>query len=240
MMKSKTSTCFENLPNELIYGIFDFMDGLDLYQTFYDLNSRINNILNSTSNMHLEPDSSIATSDSLVERFAQRVVHIRFYDYLPQQQLEQIRPECFAHLVYLRMCYIDDSVVASTFFQRIFSNEFPSLHKCVLDELTPPDSSQQWLGSPSLRSLSARGFALPLYSYILNSCSNLTHLHWSTIRCADVDNEATLVRHTHLKRLYIRTINIQIIETILFHVPNLKRLYIVSDWSRGTKSLPLD
>ncbi|CAF4960323.1 unnamed protein product [Rotaria socialis] len=138
------------------------------------------------------------------------------------------------------MCYIDDSVVASTFFQRIFSNGFPSLHKCVLDELTPPDSSQRWLGSPSLRSLNARGFALPLYSCILNSCSNLAHLHWSTIRRADVDNEATLVRHTHLKRLYIRTINIQIIETILFHVPNLKRLYIVSDWSRGNNCLPLD
>ncbi|CAF2681503.1 unnamed protein product [Rotaria sp. Silwood2] len=235
------------------------MDGLEFYRAFYNLNSRINNILNTISNISFQPNSLTDANDPFIERFSRRVGYLKvhrpdyldatrfsnvhsleFYDFLSQQQLAQVRHEYFAHLVYLRMCYIEDSCIASAFFQMIFSNGFPSLYKCVLDELTPPEPNHRWLSSPSLHSLIIGGFALPVYSFILISCSNLTHLHWSTMRYTDADIDTVPVRHTHLKCLYIRTINIRKIETILLHVPNLKRLHIVSDWSRGNNCLPLD
>ncbi|CAF1017972.1 unnamed protein product [Rotaria sordida] len=234
-------------------------NGLELYRAFYDLNTRINNILNCISNISFQPNSPTDANDPFVKRFARRVVHLKvyrpdyvdatrfsnvhsleLYDFLSQQQLTQIRHEYFTHLVYLRMGYIEDSDIASIFFQMIFSNGFPFLYKCILDELTPPDSNHRWLSSPSIRSLIIDGFALPVYSFILTSCSNLTHLHWSRILCTDVDIEAVPIRHTHLKRLYIRTINIRNVETILSHVPNLNRLHIISDWFRGNNCRPLD
>ncbi|CAF3892964.1 unnamed protein product [Adineta steineri] len=42
-------TCFENLPNELIYEIFDLLDFHHVYQAFYSLNARFHNlVVNST------------------------------------------------------------------------------------------------------------------------------------------------------------------------------------------------
>ena len=36
---------FENLSNEIIYEIFDYLDMYDIYQGFMDLNSRFQNLL---------------------------------------------------------------------------------------------------------------------------------------------------------------------------------------------------
>jgi hypothetical protein len=202
----------------------------------------------------------VDASDPFIDQFKRRVIYLtvprpdyidatrfsnirslEFFDFLSQQQLTDVRHEHFGHLVYLRMCYIEDSATASNFFQMIFSNGFPSLSKCILDDITPPDSNHRWLGSPIIRSLIVDGFSLSVYLYILTSCSNLTHLHWSKIRYTDDEDILPRpVRHTQLKRLYIRTINIPKIETILSRVPNLKRLHIVSDWSRGNNCLPLN
>jgi hypothetical protein len=243
-MEDNISTGFECLPNELIYEIFSYIDALKLYQAFFDLNSHINNILDNISNIDrfarrivylniLRPDVVDAT------RFS-NVRSLEFFDFLSQEQLIQVQHKHFGHLVHLRVCYIEDSAIASAFFQMLFSNKFPSLCRCILDEITPPDSNYQWSCSPSLHSLIVGGFPQPLYSYILASCPNLTYLHWSTIRCTDEDIQPIPIRHTQLKRLYIRTINIKNIETILKCVPNLKRLHIVSDWSRGNNCLPLN
>lgn len=253
------SKCFESLSNELMYEIFDYIDGLELYQAFYNLNSRINKILSCLLNIHFESSFSTNDDDSLIELFGRRVAYLKvfrpddinvtrfsnvrvleFYDCLSQHQLLQIRHACFTHLVHFRMCYIEDSDIASAFFQKIFSNGFPSLSKCVLDELTPPHVNYPWSSSPSLRTLIIGGLALPVYSIILSTCLNLTYLHWSAIRYTESDIKSVPIQQSHLKRLYIQTINIQYIETILSHIPNLKRLHIVSDWSRGNNCRPLD
>jgi hypothetical protein len=258
-METNISTHFENLPNELMYEIFYYLDALKLYQAFFGLNSRINNILDSIPNISFQPNSIEDANDPFIDRFAQRVVHLtiprpnfieatrfpnvhslEFFDYLSPKQITHVRHKHFRHLVYLRMCYMEDSESKSAFFQMLFSNEFPSLRKCILDEITLPDSNYQWSSSPSLCTLIVSRFSLPAYLYILNFCSNLTHLHWTTIGYADEDIQPIPVQHTQLQRLYFRTINIGNIETILKCVPNLKRLYIVSDWSRGNNCLPLN
>jgi hypothetical protein len=259
-MKNNISIRFESLPNELVCEIFYYIDALELYRTFFELNSRINNILDTIPNVSFQANSPTNASDPFVDRFALRVVYLNilwpdyvdatrfpnvrsleFSDFLSQQQLTQVQHTYFAHLVYLRVSYIEeDSVIASAFFQMIFSNGFPSLCKCILDEITPPDSTHRWSSSPSLHSVIVHRIPLSVYFLILASCSNLTHLHWSTLQYTDEDIQPVFVRHTQLKYLFIRTINIQKIGTILTRVPNLKRLHIVSDWSRGNNCLPLD
>ena len=126
------------------------------------------------------------------------------------------------------------------FFEMIFSNHFPSLRGCVFDEILQPDTVHRWSRSPSIRALKAGGFSVAVYSMILASCPNLTDLQWSTIRYGDTDIPPMPVQHTSLKRHYIRTISAQEIDTTLTCVPNLKRLHIVSDWSRGNNCSPLN
>ena len=253
------SLSLESLPDELLYEIFHYIDALELYQKFFDLNRRLNSLLSTVLQMHFQPKSLEEASHPLVNQFCQRVAYLtvprpenidwrRFpnvrclelLDFLPGLQLRQVHPENFSRLVFLRMCYLEDCPIASVFFHMIFSNNFPSLRGCVFDEIFQPESNHQWSRSPSLRSLAAEGFSHAVYCMILASCPNLVHLRWSTMRYADLDIEPLAVQHTSLKRLHIRTINIQKIETILTCVPTLKQLHIVSDWSRGNNCSPLD
>ncbi|UJR17610.1 hypothetical protein I4U23_004506 [Adineta vaga] len=253
-------TSFEQLPIELFYEIFDYLDTFDLYRAFSDLNSRINTILINTINLHFQPHSRDDVNHPFVDRFAQRIVSLHLLrsdyldqiqflnvrslnilDYLSDQQLTSIRYENFPHLVYLNMPFIDESETSSHFFQRIFSNEFPCLHKCILGDITLLDSIHPWSISSSLRSLISTGFSLSTYVHILNSCPNLIYLHWSARRFTDDDDlQPARQQHNQLRYLYLRTINIEIIRLVLTYIPHLERLCLISDWSRGNNCLPLD
>ncbi|CAF4602546.1 unnamed protein product [Rotaria sp. Silwood2] len=43
--KRSTLTNFEDISNDLIYEIFEFLNGYDLYEAFSNLNSRFENLL---------------------------------------------------------------------------------------------------------------------------------------------------------------------------------------------------
>jgi hypothetical protein len=256
---SGISLYLESLPDELLYKIFDYIDVLQLYQTFSDLNQRLNRVLDNIFCPHFQAKSSEDASHPFIDRFASRITHLaaaqpnninltrypnvrslEFVDYLPSPQLERVRFEYLPHLVFLRTGYLEDCPIAAMFFEMIFSNHFPFLRGCVFDEIFQPDTVHRWSSSPSIRTLKAGGFSMVVYSMILASCPNLVDLHWSTIRYGDIDIPPMPVQHTSLKRLHIRTINTEKIETILTCVPNLKRLHIVSDWSRGNNCSALN
>ena len=38
-------TCFEDLSNDLMYEIFDYLNEYEIYESFYDLNQRFKNLL---------------------------------------------------------------------------------------------------------------------------------------------------------------------------------------------------
>lgn len=48
-----TISSIEQLPNELLIEIFEYISAYDLYHTFFNLNSRLNSIINSLQNLHL-------------------------------------------------------------------------------------------------------------------------------------------------------------------------------------------
>ena len=60
-MCSTTSTRLESLSNELLLDIFEYVDGYNLYQAFYGLNHRINNILRSAT-LHILYESSYSNN----------------------------------------------------------------------------------------------------------------------------------------------------------------------------------
>jgi len=43
------TTYFENLSNEIFYEVFDYLDGIDIYNAFSNLNDRFEQLLNSSS-----------------------------------------------------------------------------------------------------------------------------------------------------------------------------------------------
>ncbi|CAF1608329.1 unnamed protein product [Adineta ricciae] len=248
---------FEQLPNELIYEIFNYLDIFSLYRIFSHLNIRLNTILNHLTNISFQINSSEDTNDPLIHRFAQQIISLHIFhsncidfilfshirslnirDYLSERQLTQIRYENFPKLVYLNMPFINESDESYKFFQRIFSNEFPHLNKCIFGDISSPNSKSSWSISPSIRSLISTGFCLSTYIHILHSCPNLTYLHWSIVRYSD--DEHFPRKHFHLQHLYLRTINLETIRFVLDCVPNLKRLFLVSDWSRGNNCSSLN
>ncbi|CAF5028316.1 unnamed protein product, partial [Rotaria sp. Silwood1] len=71
----------ENLPNEIFYEMFDFLDGYDIYQAFSNLNNRFENLINSSLLMTIQISSS-TTLDSRYKHFLDsnkhRIISLRF------------------------------------------------------------------------------------------------------------------------------------------------------------------
>ncbi|CAF4602369.1 unnamed protein product [Rotaria sp. Silwood2] len=44
-LTANEKTYFEDLSNDLMYEIFDYLDEYDIYESFYDLNQRFKNLL---------------------------------------------------------------------------------------------------------------------------------------------------------------------------------------------------
>ncbi|CAF3917889.1 unnamed protein product, partial [Rotaria sp. Silwood1] len=64
----KSVNYMENLPNEIFYEMFDFLDGYDIYQAFSNLNNRFENLINSSLLMTIQISSS-TTLDSRYKHF---------------------------------------------------------------------------------------------------------------------------------------------------------------------------
>ena len=50
--------CIENISNEIIYEIFDYMDGFDMHQAFTNLNNRFENLIRFSSRYAASPGIS--------------------------------------------------------------------------------------------------------------------------------------------------------------------------------------
>lgn len=169
---------FEQFPNEILLEIFDYMQLSDLIRAFYNLNQRFNSILFS-SNIYLRilyPDDieqKILNQKFLLQSLDNhrylsrlRLTHDRnipsekflpfslirslILDTPTSKLLEIITPERFPHLEYLRLGYLSPQVSLTKLHQNIFSNAFPYLRKCSLNNLT---DDQTWTGSPAIRTL---------------------------------------------------------------------------------------
>ncbi|CAF5162520.1 unnamed protein product, partial [Rotaria magnacalcarata] len=107
---------FENLPNEILFDLFEYIDIRDLYNGFWGLNERINYIIGHLRNLSLNLERYEVGLISLFAKQINRLIVNTWQDIdlsqfprlkslilhqITGNQLRQIRSEYMPNLVYL-------------------------------------------------------------------------------------------------------------------------------------------
>jgi len=243
-------TSFEQLPNELLFYLFTCMDIQHLYNAFWGLNSRLNNIFQSCQNLSLTFDDKI---DSLlmksyapkVERLIITTTNNCDFRQFPNvntlilcnkdpKHLKQIQPEIIPNLTHLSFILGSEFISPSQVVRAVFSNQFPSLRHVNLGCITE-SIAISWLTSPSLRFVSIFSARPMIVQAILASCPNLYHLQLH-ISGNHFDNVASSPPSNHsLQRLTLWSDEVELtfnaIDALLSYTPNVQHLYLQTEYS---------
>jgi hypothetical protein len=208
---------FESLPNEIFIEIFDYLSLNNLYQSFKGLNQRINNILQSLNNRAVQLWSTSENAEIEMNKFFSSTIvslyindeyninlnefpkiHSLTYIYAIDYQLEHFLESKFCHqnLKYLNVTSDDLSLL----IKYIFSNQFLSLHQCILRNV---DSIPMcpWRITPSISSITTCSDE-NLILFILKSCPNLKRLSLFIFQYTNTPS-SSFIFHPHLKHLSI-------------------------------------
>lgn len=181
---------FEDLPNEILFEIFEYTQLIDLAQGFWDLNQRLNRLIRSLQFLSLRLTQS-RTYESIF--FAQQIIRLvivtldritlqifpnlrtLIINWGQDDHLKEIRSEFLPNLVYLSLplTFNPSSTVALT--TEVFSNRFTQLRYVDLGRICLPLHSS-WSQSPSLRSIKLVCLNINIIPRILRACLQLTHL----------------------------------------------------------------
>ena len=182
---------FEDLPNECLFDIFDYLDIRDIYNGLSDLNSRLNGLIDHMRNLSLTLERN---EPMLLSLFASRITRLTLNTWqeidlcqftslqcltLHQttiNQIHQIQSNHLPHLIYLCMSSNIDLLLIMHFIANLFSNNIPSLRHLHLGHIHCSNPSS-WLNTSSLQSISIQLDDPSLIGYILHSCSDLFYLH---------------------------------------------------------------
>jgi hypothetical protein len=239
---------FEYFPNEILIDIFQYFNTRDLFRAFYNLNIRLNKLIQSLNHLSF----SISKHDQIDKNelnifypflntlFIDSKVHIdlNWFTNIRRlilmssniQLMNQLNPSILPSLEHLSLpCTL--TPFANTLLHReIFSNGFPELKSCCLSGRHAISASEGWTQSLSLRILKIGRINLHIYKAILSACSNLYFLQMNIL--ALDKSETNIEPHVNLKRLKIRVIdcvwsweNFNINQYLLC-VPNLERLSV--------------
>ena len=183
---------FEDLPNELFAHIFVYFDLASVYQTFWGLNHRINQLLRSRKNLSLILERThfppwieiIAEQITRLKITTCQSIDLSLFSNLfslelsraNEQQIEQIRSDVLPHLTQLSLSTPFHLSLPSIVIEEIFSNAFVHLEHVKLTRLNPFPSSFHFQ-SPSLRSLRIISIDILVIPQILTICPNLLSLH---------------------------------------------------------------
>jgi hypothetical protein len=239
---SNQSFTFESLPNEVFMDLYEYFDARELYQAFYNLNSRFNSLLQSLSHLSLYFESS---NDNLIDpelKFSPQVhtltIHsqqnLRLHQFSnlhrltiwfpTDEQILQINAESFPYLEYLSISF---NIVKSSIYclyEKIFSNGFPVLKSCFLCGCDSPTNPIEFKESPNLRYL----YITSIYPSMLTACPNLDFLNLSIPSLHDISMD--FKPHFNLKRMRLILTSIVWLENernfeILFlSIPNIEQL----------------
>ncbi|CAM4770990.1 unnamed protein product [Rotaria magnacalcarata] len=253
---------FENLPNEILLEIFDYIHLNDLIRAFYNLNYRLNSILFS-SNTHLYivfPDDIIenSTHKKILLNFIRRQKYIarlrlsnvgpllehefiRFpyirsliLDIPTSEHIEMVSPKRFPRLEYLRVGYASATAQLNKLHQHIFSNGFPLLKKCSLNNI---GEYQSWTGSPSIYSLGiwSNDPCLVIERVLYASMYLISfHLFLKWPSAYSILQDQIISQHTHLKYLKLHLSGLWTLEKLdsfLAYIPTVKILDLSSSFA---------
>jgi len=234
----------EFLPNEILVDIFQYFDARDLFQAFYNLNSRLNVLIQSINNLYCtlltsNPDDDIF-SPYIHTLILYPRVNINLNDFTnlhrfklivpAYEQLKQLKYGHFPYLEYLSIGYQNNhfSHHMPSLYEAIFSNAFPNLKSCDLFEPRIIPEILCAKQSLSLRILKVEAIRLSSYEIILSTCPNLYFIQFTAVDSSA--KKCQLKPHENLKQMIIKYIdfldmlNDGSIGLYFSYVPNLEYL----------------
>jgi hypothetical protein len=235
---------FDDLSNELLLDIFDYVDPRNLFHTFLNLNSRINNLLASLKCLPLivnneeneEVIAFLAPHIGLLQVNIWSDIDLRGFCNLysltlirpTQIQLKQIRSDTMPMLAYLSPSPNVYFSSPNQFIYDALSGRFSRLRWARLghiDSFDPNFCSQ----SSSLRYLHIGCHETTIISFILASCPNLDHLHVDLLRDGDKTTLTPRVINNHpLRQLILRDycylVSYKDIHTLISYIPHARTI----------------
>jgi hypothetical protein len=229
---------FEDLPNELLIEIFEYIDIRDLFNGFLNLNKRINDLLRILRNLSYNIERSNPILISLFANQITRVIintwqdiDLHQFPYLHSlilhqstiNQLKQIRSEFMPHLVYLSISSLSGCSLA----EQIFSNAMPSIRHVDLGRV----DVHSWSQSPFLSSVSIHSTDPTVIPYILLSSPNLIylHVHFLTDTAAIFNNPPSVSNHP-LRQFILsdpyHKLSFNHVHRLLVLIPNVRKIQL--------------
>jgi len=233
-------TLFEHLPNELLLDVFEYIDTQDLYQGFWGLNIRFDNILRSLKNLSLFIEKN---DPLLIAIFASQIVRLEVNTWheidlsqfsnlkslklcrTTRNQVTKIRPDILPNLVYLSLSLAFDFWSSAQLAQDVFSNGFPSLRHAELGRVDIP-YTRSWSLSPHLHSVCVCSSDPIIVPLTLAACPRLRSLQVQIFGDNHrIDLPSLRLKHP-LKRFTFAdsygVLSLKDINLILAYVPNVE------------------
>lgn len=216
---------FESLPNELLIEFFEYLSPLDLYEIFYNLNSRFRSLILSLQNLHLilHEDWDDRINKHSIPPYASQIstLIIRHDDSLDlssfinlralklsmptAEQCNSIHSTCVSNLEHLFISNLFFADHSEQLCRWIFSSKFSHLRTCRIDRITFNSYSNYCSLSLRHLTISPCTWKKNLYEQIFSSCPNLTYL--SIIRLRNVSFK--LLPNQTFKHTSLRHLNMQ-------------------------------
>lgn len=255
---------FEDLPNEIFHELFEYFNIYELYRTFTRLNCRLDSLIKDFRFLQIIFHSLDDIEQPVHRYFFPKISTLivnhskPFFDpiksILPsirclilckptREQWNGIQPDLFPSLQ--RLYLINSVFVYQTeqLCRLIFSDRFARLSMCSLPFIAY-EEQYQWTSSPTLQLLTISVWDIRVYKQILFSCRNLIRMkiqitggtNPQQLAMSDTDE-----KHSNLRSLTLRSvksITCELIDSMLFFVPNLTQLMLdVTD--QRTSYIPL-
>jgi len=216
MSKSK----FEDLPNEILTDIFKNLDARHLFRSFYNLNYRFNQLIQSFNYLklyfHMDSTNLIKSNDEIFSYYVHTLIvdpwinfnlkhfpnihRLRLDSVLPQV-LEQLKPDIMPYLEHLSVLYTYNMYEMGLLHERIFSNRFINLKSCELYEKQALMTIPNWTQSPSINILKTDFINSTTYQAILSACPNLYFFKFWMFSLNEIPTNIQL--HKNLKQMII-------------------------------------
>ncbi|CAF0846896.1 unnamed protein product [Adineta ricciae] len=237
-------TRLEDLCNEILFDIFDYVDARDVYRGFWNLNSRLNKLLTSIDYFSLvvdqdENNETIALLSPHIGRLiinSWEEVNLERFSNLfslmltrpSARQLKQIRGDTMPKLTYMSLCTNMYLSLPNQLVHDIFSSRFSRLRWARLGHIDTFNSFQ-WSQSISLRHLQVGCSHTTMIPFILMSCPNLSYLHVDFLRQGEKISLSPPTISNHPLRQFIlrdhcRVVSYNDIETLIRLIPNTEKI----------------
>jgi hypothetical protein len=238
------TTHLEDLCNELLLCMFDYINPRHLYYTFWNLNSRLNNLLISVKHLQLIIDGE--ENEELITSLAPHIglLQVNTWDEIDLNgfcnlysltltrpspiQLKQIRADTMPKLTYLSLFSNVQFSLPKQLIYDAFSNRFSYLRWARLGHIDSFNPAY-WSQSLSLRYLHISCCHTTIIPFILATCPKLECLHVDLVRQGKEIMILPPIIENHplrqfILRDYCRSILYKDIHALITYIPNTRKI----------------